>query len=101
MKTALTVPPETATIRQQYAQKRKGELCLTKRSVLQGYAIGNGCTDPVVDNDAILPYAFRHTLLSDAAFAALEKACSGNFWNITPGANPPHLHIKSQQSNQK
>lgn len=47
--------------------------------------MGNGCTDDIVDGNAILPFAVGKALLSKDLYARVEDACGGQFWNVTDG----------------
>ncbi|BBM98869.1 serine carboxypeptidase-like clade I [Marchantia polymorpha subsp. ruderalis] len=57
----------------------------------KGYAIGNGCTDQAFDGNAIVPFVHGMGLISDELFEATQKACAGNYWNITTEECEKHL----------
>lgn len=50
---------------------------------LQGYYIGNGCTDDAYDGDAFVPFIAGHGLISSQLQKDILSACQGNYWNAT------------------
>ncbi|KAI8471231.1 MAG: peptidase S10, serine carboxypeptidase [Monoraphidium minutum] len=48
---------------------------------IQGYVVGNGCTDAEYDGNALPPFAAGKSLISQAMYSRLVKACDGSFWN--------------------
>ncbi|XVE62166.1 hypothetical protein DITRI_Ditri06bG0096700 [Diplodiscus trichospermus] len=49
----------------------------------KGYMVGNGVTDPVFDENALVPFAHGMALISDDIFKEVEAACGGNYSNPT------------------
>ncbi|KAL5566720.1 hypothetical protein UlMin_029884 [Ulmus minor] len=45
----------------------------------KGYMIGNGCTDEVFDDNALVPFAHGMGLISEELFQEVEVACKGNY----------------------
>jgi serine carboxypeptidase-like clade 1 len=52
----------------------------------EGYMVGNGCTDPVFDGNALIPYVHGKSLISDAQYSSVKKACGGSYWNASDGS---------------
>ncbi|KAL9675659.1 hypothetical protein QQ045_003863 [Rhodiola kirilowii] len=48
---------------------------------IKGYIIGNGVTDPVFDDNALVPFAHGMALISEDIFKATESACKGNYYD--------------------
>ncbi|CAM8928599.1 unnamed protein product [Rhodiola kirilowii] len=59
---------------------------------LKGYLIGNGVTDPVFDDNALVPFAHGLGLISEDLFKATEMACDGNYHNPNSEACSHLLH---------
>ncbi|XP_010557747.1 PREDICTED: serine carboxypeptidase-like 20 [Tarenaya hassleriana] len=47
----------------------------------KGYLIGNGVSDSVYDDNALVPFAHGMGLISDALFQEVTKACNESFYN--------------------
>ena len=47
--------------------------------------IGNGCTDNRFDGNALPRFAVGKSLISTTEYEELDTACSGSYWDITPG----------------
>lgn len=48
--------------------------------------MGNGCTDPEYDGNALVPFAYGMSLISLGLYSRLQEHCGGNFWNNTDGS---------------
>eukprot|EP01135_Chromosphaera_perkinsii_P007456 Nk52_evm8s859 gene=Nk52_evmTU8s859 len=48
---------------------------------LKGYIVGNGCTDPEIDTNAVVPFVYGHSLISQSHFEALERECKSSYIN--------------------
>lgn len=53
---------------------------------LQGYMVGNGCTDPEFDGNAQVPFAVGKSLISRSLYRRLEAACDGNYYDVKDGS---------------
>ncbi|KAK3154071.1 hypothetical protein QOZ80_2BG0185530 [Eleusine coracana subsp. coracana] len=49
----------------------------------KGYSLCNPAIDVDVENNALVPYAFRMGLISDELFQSLVSTCKGKYWNNT------------------
>lgn len=52
------------------------EICSIWILILQGYLVGNGCTDDVYDGNALVPFAHGMALISDELFEVSILRCS-------------------------
>ncbi|KIY91912.1 cathepsin A [Monoraphidium neglectum] len=48
---------------------------------IQGYMVGNGCTDEEYDGNALPPFAVGKSLISQHMYARLDRACDGSFYD--------------------
>nr|XP_029116586.1 serine carboxypeptidase 1 [Elaeis guineensis] len=46
-----------------------------------GYLLGNAAIDIDVENNAMVPYAYRLGLISDELYTDLVDSCNGKYWN--------------------
>jgi len=53
---------------------------------LAGYLVGNGCTDPVFDGNALVPYAAGKSLIDEGLHERIKAACGDSYWNVTAGS---------------
>ncbi|CAI9786819.1 unnamed protein product [Fraxinus pennsylvanica] len=60
------------------------EAGLHPRMSLQGYIIGNGLTDPIIDYNERIPYAHRMALIPDEYFELAKVSCDGKYDNPDP-----------------
>jgi len=74
-------------LRRLVAGNAQGELPAVN---IEGYLIGNGCTDPKFDGDALVPFAHGKSLISDALYNNIQSACNGVYWNATKGSPCDH-----------
>ncbi|XP_062221154.1 serine carboxypeptidase 1-like [Phragmites australis] len=49
----------------------------------KGYSLCNPAIDVDIENNALVPYAFRMGLISDELFQSLVTTCNGKYWNNT------------------
>ncbi|XP_022849937.1 serine carboxypeptidase-like 17 [Olea europaea var. sylvestris] len=63
---------------------RGNEARLQPQMSFQGYIIGNGLTDPIIDFNARIPYAHRMSLISDEYFELAKISCAGKYYNRDP-----------------
>jgi serine carboxypeptidase-like clade 1 len=54
--------------------------------LLQGYLVGNGCTDPQFDGNAQVPFALGKSLISASLYARTREACKGKFYDAPAGS---------------
>ncbi|GBF96984.1 serine carboxypeptidase-like [Raphidocelis subcapitata] len=47
---------------------------------IQGYLVGNGCTDAEFDGNALPPFAAGKSLISQRMYSKLDRDCDGNYW---------------------
>ncbi|CAG9465549.1 unnamed protein product [Pedinophyceae sp. YPF-701] len=94
------VPTITTKVARGNAQ---GQLPIVR---LEGYAVGNGCTDPVYDGNAYVPFAAGMSLIPQRLYDVAFTACGGgSFWNYTANPNPEcqasmaHIHALVSQLN--
>ncbi|MEW5320025.1 MAG: hypothetical protein WDW38_011130 [Sanguina aurantia] len=52
---------------------------------IQGYAVGNGCTDERIDGNALPLFGVGKSLLPYGEYMELQESCGGEFWNRTEG----------------
>ncbi|MEW5300498.1 MAG: hypothetical protein WDW36_003428 [Sanguina aurantia] len=52
---------------------------------IQGYAVGNGCTDERIDGNALPLFGVGKSLLPYGEYMELQGSCGGEFWNRTEG----------------
>ncbi|BDA42112.1 Serine carboxypeptidase 1 [Coccomyxa sp. Obi] len=52
---------------------------------LQGYLIGNGVTDPEIDGNALVRFAYFKSLISTELYSALALHCNASYWDVQPG----------------
>ncbi|KAI3433559.1 hypothetical protein D9Q98_003370 [Chlorella vulgaris] len=57
---------------------------------LRGYLIGNGVTDDEFDGNAIIPFAYGKSLISQELFEEATSSCGGSFWNASKGTACDH-----------
>ena len=60
--------------------------------MVQGYLIGNGVTDPEIDGNALVNFAYFKSLISAELYSALGAHCNGSYWDVQPGVFSPHSH---------
>jgi hypothetical protein len=53
---------------------------------LQGYLVGNGCTDPHFDGNAQVPFALGKSLISASLYSRTDEACGGKFYDAPEGS---------------
>ncbi|MCO5607000.1 hypothetical protein L7F22_061191 [Adiantum nelumboides] len=68
-----------------YVKSQRGPFKHSSASRM-GYLIGNGVTDEVFDEDALVPFAHGMGLISDQLFEELERDCNSSYWNATASA---------------
>lgn len=54
--------------------------------LLQGYMVGNGCTDCDFDGNAQVPFALGKSLISTSLYKRVEAACRGNYYDVKDGS---------------
>jgi hypothetical protein len=53
---------------------------------LQGYLVGNGCTDQAYDGNAQVPFAVGKSLISTSLYRRTQAACGGSYWDAKEGS---------------
>lgn len=53
---------------------------------MQGYLVGNGCTDLDFDGNAQVPFAFGKSLISNQLYTRVNEACKGKFYGAPSGS---------------
>ena len=53
---------------------------------MQGYMVGNGCTDEEFDGNAQVPFAVGKSLISTTLYKRVEAACEGNYYDVDSGS---------------
>ncbi|XP_072957781.1 serine carboxypeptidase 1-like isoform X1 [Typha angustifolia] len=48
---------------------------------LKGYSLGNAAIDLNIENNAMVPFAYRIGLISDELYKDLATSCNGKYWN--------------------
>jgi len=61
--------------------------------VVQGYMVGNGCTDQDFDGNAQVPFAVGKSLISTTLYQRVEAACKGNYWDVEEGSRCGSFHL--------
>jgi hypothetical protein len=54
--------------------------------LLQGYLVGNGCTDVHFDGNAQVPFALGKSLISASLYSRTNEACAGKFYDAPAGS---------------
>ncbi|KAJ0026023.1 hypothetical protein Pint_08629 [Pistacia integerrima] len=52
---------------------------------LQGYILGNPLTEPIIEQNTVIPFAHGMGLISDELYDSLKRTCGGQYANIDPG----------------
>ncbi len=60
--------------------------------MVQGYLIGNGVTDPEIDGNALVKFAYFKSLISTELYSALVAHCNASYWDVQPGVFSPRPH---------
>ncbi|CAA7023710.1 unnamed protein product [Microthlaspi erraticum] len=69
--------------------------------LIEGYLVGNGCTDPVFDGNALVPFAHGMGLISSELFEETKAACNGQYYisgNTTNGCSGLIQKVKDDVS---
>lgn len=80
-----------ASERSSQADKKRSAGGFEGSELVQGYLIGNGVTDPEIDGNALVNFAYFKSLISTELYTALVAHCNASYWDVQPGVFPPHV----------
>ncbi|XP_019100242.1 PREDICTED: serine carboxypeptidase-like 7 isoform X2 [Camelina sativa] len=63
---------------------KRNYLCCKPPINLQGYVLGNPCTESEVDKNHRIPYAHGMALISDELYESVKRICKGEYINVDP-----------------